>query len=51
MRQHTVFKAREIFEAWADEQHERTMQQIGWSPEEEVAQHLGHLDALILTRE
>ena len=46
VRQLALFRAREAFEAWADEQHNDTMQRLGCSFEHEVLQHQAHLEAL-----
>ena len=40
------FKAREAFEAWADEQHEATMRTFGWQPKDEVQRHIAECAGL-----
>ncbi len=41
-----VFKARENFEAWADEQHQETLRKHGWAPDSEEQAHMEHLASL-----
>ncbi len=41
-----VFKAREAFEAWADEQHEATMRTFGWQPKDDVQRHIAECAGL-----